>query len=365
MWNPVHALIAGLLILFCVRSSTAAEPWPALPLKDGTIEIPAQEWPLRPGPRQVRIHTHYPERDIRNVTPRSGIMLTLHYWGGQHCDGTAAPEVLADKLNVVAVCVNYLQSGRSDSIESPEPYDFGYLQALDVLRALWHVRSSLKSAGIAYDDSRLFCTGLSGGGNVTLMANKLAPRTFACVVALCGMNKLSDDIAYNLPGGSDLNARWSCNPQSSYFLSPAEQELRFIGNPVHLTEMRRLSSSCRVIVVHGTEDTLCPWADCVEMVELMTAAGLNVELHGVSPAKLDGKVFTGAGHAMGDSTQIVLKLAGGYLAPDSDVSLRRTGTSDFDLRDSVRYQTTGGEFVISYADGYPNGSFVPSRTAPR
>ncbi len=57
-------------------------------------------------------------------------MLTLHNWGGTDCVGTASPVVLARKLNVVAICVNYLQSGQVDSIQGPEPYDFGYLQDL-------------------------------------------------------------------------------------------------------------------------------------------------------------------------------------------------------------------------------------------
>lgn len=30
------------------------------------------------------------------------------------------------------------------------------------------------------------------------MANKLVPRTFACVVDMCGMKKLSDDVAFDL-----------------------------------------------------------------------------------------------------------------------------------------------------------------------
>ena len=38
---------------------------------------------------------------------------------------------------VVALCVNYLQSGRKEAINGQEPYDFGYLQALDALRALY------------------------------------------------------------------------------------------------------------------------------------------------------------------------------------------------------------------------------------
>ncbi|RLT11670.1 MAG: hypothetical protein DWI22_00780 [Planctomycetota bacterium] len=69
---------------------------------------------------------------------------------------------------------------------------------MDALRSLWHVRDALDKKHFAFADDRLFCTGGSGGGNVTLMANKLVPRTFACVVDMCGMKKLSDDVAFDL-----------------------------------------------------------------------------------------------------------------------------------------------------------------------
>ena len=158
-------------------SHLEAQEWPELPTRDGTVELAAQAWPMRSGPRSVRILVHFPGGDIQHVNADTGIMLTLHNWGGVDCAGTASPTILANELNVVAVCVNYLQSGPADSINGPEPYDFGYLQALDAVRALWHVREALHQKQIAFADDRLFCTGGSGGGHVTLMANKLAPRT--------------------------------------------------------------------------------------------------------------------------------------------------------------------------------------------
>ena len=173
-----RSLTFWLLALLVPVALLAAE-WPALPVKDAAAEIPAQEWPQRPGPRLVRALVHYPGGALDGVNAATGIMLTLHNWGGSDCVGTADPRVLAQRLNVVAVCVNYLQSGKADSIDAPDPYDFGYLQALDALRALWWVRDRLAAAGRPFADDRLFCTGGSGGGNVTLMANKLARRNAA------------------------------------------------------------------------------------------------------------------------------------------------------------------------------------------
>ncbi len=337
----------------------SSDHWPALPQMNSAVEIPAQSWPARPGPRRVRVLVHYPGGMQTNVNAQTGVMLTLHNWGGTDCAGTANPQVLADRLNVVAICVNYLQSGRQASIDDPEPYDFGYLQGLDALRALWYVCHGLEQANVAFDAGRMFCTGGSGGGNVTLMANKLALRTFACVVDMCGMAKLSDDIAYNVAGGSGLNARWSRDPTSPNYLSDDAQALRFVGHPGHLSQMKQLGTSSKVIVVHGTRDTTCPYPDAVEMVANMQAAKLDVEPHFLEDADLDGKVFTSTGHALGNRTEIVFRVAEKYLAPNGERSLRRTGPNDFQRADElVRYQTSRGSFVISYEDGYPVGRFV-------
>jgi hypothetical protein len=232
MRSLYRLLLTALIAARCVSQSSAADVWPQLPATNGAVEIPAQSWPQRMGPRTVKILIHYPGGKLAHVGDRTGIMLSLHNWGGTDCVGTADPQALADRLNVVGICVNYLESGPKDSIEGPEPYDYGYLQSLDSLRALWFVRSQLQERKIPFASGRLFATGGSGGGNVTLMANKLAPRTFACVVDVCGMKKLSADIAFNLPGGSGLNARWSRDPKSPSYLTPDEQDLRSLVIPI-------------------------------------------------------------------------------------------------------------------------------------
>jgi dienelactone hydrolase len=330
--------------------------WPELPKLDAAVTLPAQEWPQRPGPRFIKVLVHYPEGTLDSVNAETGLMLTLHNWGGTDCVGTADPVQLARRLNVVALCVNYLQSGKQDSIEKPEPYDFGYLQALDALRALYFAFDGLKQKGVPFAGGRIYATGGSGGGNVTPMANKLAPRTFACIVDMCGMAKLSDDIAFNLPGGSSLNARWSRDPQSPNYLSPDEQQLRFVGNLDHLLTMRRLGNRTQVVVVHGVDDATCPFADAQEMVDSLMDAGIGVEPRFIRKKDLDGTIFTSSGHPLGNRTQIVFQVGNPYLSPTKPVT--RTGPSDFERRDeAVRYRTTNGEFVISYKQGFPVGRF--------
>ena len=339
------------------RLANASGELPALPVRNDHVVIPTQPWPHHPGSRMVKILLHYPDGKLERVNEKTGIMLTLHNWGGEDCAGTANPNTLAKRLNVVAICVNYLQSGRKASIEDPEPYDCGYLQSLDALRALWFVMDSLNSAGRPFDDARIFCTGGSGGGNVTLMANKLAPRTFACIIDMCGMKKLSHDIAFNLPGGAGLNARWSRDPASPNYLSVDHQEIRFVGHPDHLVTMKRLGTSSKVIVVHGTGDNTCPFADAREMVDNMKSAKLDVEPHFLTKDDLDGSVFTSIGHGLGNRTEIVFRVAEEYLSTDSSQAIRRNGPSDFERREDIRFKTANGEFIISYKEGFPVGRF--------
>ena len=358
-------VIAALILVAPLAGSSGAEPsWPTLPAMDGAVELPAQEWPARPGERRVRVLVHYPQGTLESVGPRTGVMLTLHNWGGTDCVGTANPRRLAASLNVVALCVNYLQSGPKDSIEGPEPYDFGYLQALDSLRALWWTRDRLTAQGRPFANGRLFCTGGSGGGNVSLMANKLAPRTFACVVDLCGMKKLSDDIAFHLPGGSDLNARYRRDPSHPNYLAPDHQELRLLAHRGHLAQVKQLGSTAKVLVVHGREDVTCPFADAEEMVASMQRTGLDVEPHFIHRDQLDGVAFKSAGHSLGDRTEIVFKVAGDYLREGGPKSLERAGPSDFEQRGTVVFATANGQFAIDYSQGFPVGRFEPRPALP-
>jgi hypothetical protein len=347
--------------VLCFAHVTVAAP--ALPETSSVVNIPAQEWPLKPGPREVVVTIRYPGAGakIGDVNADTGLMLSLHNWGGTGSGGSADPSTLARKYNVVAIGVDYLQSGPQASIHDPEPYDFGWLQALDALRALYFVFDGLKTRGVAFDGSRIFATGGSGGGNVSLMANKLAPRTFAVVVDMCGMKKLSDDIAFNEPGGSSLNARYSRDPASPYHLTRDAQALRFLGLPAHLATMKRLGCTAKIITVHGSEDTTCPFTDAQEYATNMQSSGLDFTFVPVTKEMLDGKVFTSTGHPLGNRTAIVDQVAGRLLDPQSPDAVRRSGASDFERKEDVRYATENGEWVVSYALGFPEGRFEPAK----
>ncbi len=347
------------LAIVAASLGNAAADWPPLPDTSGEILVPAQSWPRQPGQRTVNVYIRYPGGAIANVRPSTGLMLSLHNWGGTGCIGTANPDVLANRYDVVAISVDYLQSGPyGDEGRAAAPYDFGYLQALDALRALSAVWHGLEERSIPFARGRSYVTGGSGGGNVTLMCNKLAPRTFACAIDVCGMAKLADDLAFGRPGRTHLNAGYSPDPEAPAYLNADAQALRFAGHPEHAAVMKRMGNACKLIVIHGLTDASCPVEDAKEMVTNLRAAGLDVEPHFITAADLDGKALTSTGHALGDRTLRVLKFADPYLTPGSPTTLVRTHPSDFERPDlPLRYDTPNGAYVISYASGYPVGRF--------
>ncbi|MBX3180825.1 MAG: DUF2920 family protein [Candidatus Hydrogenedentes bacterium] len=351
----------ALAVSMFVSLTAAADDraWPSLPETNATAALPAQDWAFQEGPRAITAYVYYPGGSLANVNEQTGLFLSLHNWGGTGARGTADPEFLANRYNVVAICVDYLQSGKYDNPTMP-PYDFGYLQALDAIRALYWVFDGLKQGGHAFHAGRVYATGGSGGGNVSQMANKLAPRTFAAIVDMCGMAKLSDDIAFGIEGGSSLNAGYSQDPESPEYLTPDAQALRDLGNPVHLKQMVDWGQETMIFVVHGTADDVCPFEDKRAVVRNMVAAGMPVTALFLEDAHLDGEVFKSTGHSLGDRTRIVAHMADAQLRPDSPDAAVRQGATDFERRETLCYTTPNGCWEISYAAGYPVGRFVPS-----
>ncbi|MCA9231262.1 MAG: DUF2920 family protein [Planctomycetales bacterium] len=302
-WHNVVAVLALILADTSARGATSA----ALPQQNARVEVPTQASPWFAEPRSVKVYLHYPGGSLENVNAKTGLMLSLHNWGGTHAVGTADPDALASRYNVVAICVDYLQSGQNWD-EGEAPYDCGYLQAIDALNALYFVFHGLQMAEIPFDSRRIYSAGGSGGGNVTLMVNKFAPRTFTCAVDMCGRARLNDDIAFGLPGGSKLNAGYSSDPSEKTYLSPDDQAIRNLGLPAHLEQMRALGNECHLIVVHGTTDEYNPVEDKRQMVENMEAAGLKVEAYFLTAEMLDGAAFKTTGHSLGDRTKSFSKL---------------------------------------------------------
>ncbi|MFH1477170.1 MAG: DUF2920 family protein [Verrucomicrobiota bacterium] len=325
---------------------------PSMSIQDEVL-IPAQDLAEVTG-RTVKVYIRYPEGRTNAVQASTGLMLSLHNWGGTGFTGAPDPEILAKRYNVVAIGVDYFQSGNQ---HANLPYDFGCYQACDALRGLYYVIQSLTNRGIAFDHTRIYVTGGSGGGNVSLMANKLAPHTFACVIDLSGMASLTDDIAFNLPGGSSLNARYSRDPNSPSFLSKGMQALRDPGNPAHLALAVKWGNAAKIVVVHGKDDSSCLCTDKQRVVGAMQKAGLDVTPHYLGKQEIDGAIIRDSGHSIGNRTELVERFAGTYLTPSSPKLCRLQGPTDFERRSIMEFPTSDGICTVSYAKGWPEITF--------
>jgi len=318
-----------------------------------TAEFEGQEYRLEPGRRQVFMYIREPSAGIGDNT---GIILLSHNWGGTWELTRPWCDVICDKFNLIAVSVNYLQSGwRAD--QTVIPYDHGLLQAGDLLRAVWHIRESLAAAGVVWNPRRCYAAGASGGGNVSQMANKLAPRSFACVIDLCGMACLSDRIAYGEAGR--LNALYSRDPASPYFLSPAMQEIRDLGNRAHLALQYAANPANQVVIVHGLDDDYCPVTDKIAVFRNMIAAGFRPEGHFITRNQVDGIVVTTTGHQVGDRAYVIAHFGKDYLAEHGEHILALREPDDFERGETVVYPVTGGEYRVDFSVGAPTVGFVP------
>ena len=321
-------------------------------------EFVAQEWPFEPGERKVKMHIEEPSNGINYNT---GMMLVLHNWGGRYNESQYVQwcKTFADRYNVVAASVNYLQSaGAEPKIVGEKPYDHGYLQAMDCLRALYHIQKQLKDAEVMFNPHRCYAMGGSGGGNVALMANKLAPHTFACIVDICGMPGLTDGIAFGAGEfGSHLNAGYSKDPESPAYLTKDMQEIRDPGHREHLQIQCEANPSNKVVIVHGLDDMSCPVAHKITIFRTMVETGFRPDGHFLTPWHVDGTAVKTTGHTGNDRQKVVERFADAYMMEDGKLALETPGKNDFERAEEVVFPTSGGRFVVDYSAGPPTIGF--------
>lgn len=312
------------------------------------IQIPGQEYRFRPGQREFTVYVRYPDKGVNDNT---GLMLLSHNWGGTWKYTAPWCDLLSNRFNLICLSVDYLQSGevKHDQV----PYDHGLLQAVDCLRALYVVQQELDSKKIKFNRRRIYAAGASGGGNVSLMVNKLAPASFACIIDLCGMPGLTDQIAYGI---GKLNAGYSKDPASPKYLSPAMQEIRDPGNPVHLAIQKKLNPGNKVVIVHGLDDQSCNPADKMLIASVMVRANFRPDTHFLTGNDVDGVIVRNTAHSLGNRPEIISKFGGNYIAEDGKFAALIQGKSDFDAQNEIVYPVTGGKYIISFK-GMPTVRF--------
>jgi poly(3-hydroxybutyrate) depolymerase len=317
----------------------------------------AQQWEHEPGERTVKMWIDEP---VAGVGESTGLMLCLHNWGGIYDQPIYKSwcRTFAERYNVVTVSVNYLQSGAEGASDTRDhAYDFGYLQAMDCIGALYHVREQLLAQGVVFDEHRVYSMGGSGGGNVTEMVCKLAPHTFACGVDICGMPGLIDAMAYGTGEGTHIDAGYSHDPDSPYHLTESMRRIRDFGDAEHCALLAAANPALKLVIVHGVDDASCPVVPKMKQFARMTGAGMDVDGRFLTEVDVDGYAVTTTGHPVGNRDRVVMKYADDYMLPEGRLAKRTEQENDFQRGGSFEYPTDNGRFVLNY-EGYPTVAFV-------
>jgi predicted peptidase len=227
---------------------------------------------------------------------------------------------------------------------------------MDVIGALYTVRGQIKAQGLEFNENRIYSMGGSGGGNVTQMAMKLAPHTFACGVDICGMPGLIDAIAFGTGDGTNLNAGYSRDPQSPAFLTKDMQEIRDFGNPLHCRILHAANPKLKIVIVHGAGDKTCPLLPKITQYRNMLESGISVDAHFITEFDVDGSIIKDTGHAVGNREQVVVKFADVYMKENGAFAKSLSAPNDFSRKGKVEYPTSNGKYIIDYSS-YPNISF--------
>jgi predicted esterase len=304
-----------------------------------------QEYEFEADPRQVTMYVKEPSKGINSNT---GLMLMLHNWGGTYKMTVPWCNALSDRYNVIAISVDYLQSGQSK--HDKVPYDHGLLQSMDCLRALYHVQKQLKAKSVSFNPRRVYSAGGSGGGNVSLMVNKLAPSTFSCIVDMCGMPGLTDDIAF---GRGNLNAGYSKDPESPKYLTPARQEICNPGYLPHLEQQQKLNPDNKVIIVHGQDDNTCSVIDKITIFQNMIKAKFRPEGNFITKVDLDGVILNSSGHSLGDRQAIIIKYADSYLKENGSLAASVKNPTNFEMANKVELPVSGGNYTVDFSSEAP------------
>lgn len=302
-----------------------------------------QEFFRRPGLRTVEMYIKEPPQGINENT---GIMMVSHNWGGTWKMCVPWCDVLSFKFNLICVSVNYLQSGGEWSAYCPT-YDHGVLQTGDCLRALYHVRNFLLEKGLHINFRRCYAAGASGGGNISQMLNKFAPRSFGCIIDLCGMAKLSRETALGL---ERLNAGYSEAPEAENYLSAAMQEIRDIGDPEHLKLQYAANKDAKIVIVHGLDDDACPCREKVQAFANMIKAGFQVDGYFITPVMVDDLILTTTGHQVGDRAYVIAKYGQPYMSEKGEFIKLAPEENDFVRKAPIIYPCTGGCYRIDYSE---------------
>lgn len=206
---------------------------------------------------------------------------------------------------------------------------FGLMPALDVLQVAAEVMRLRK-----INRRRIFLFGTSYGGYISLLAAKLAPRTFRLVVDNSGFSGPQDNML-NVYGLSSMTIRgikvrgqaeraFSPQPEDPAWFSPHREAIR------NLLESRHYSIPSDTLIhsYHSETDSVAPTARKRTLAILMSGVR-RYSLTVISNKALDGRVFKTSDHGMQASMRGMFERS--YRRWEQEAGVQAE-TTDFDLR---------------------------------
>jgi hypothetical protein len=388
--------------------------------REEIAEIPSPLFGRPDLPRTVRVFVKGPTGGVNSETR---ILVNLHGLGGRQNDISYKMfrRVISDELNTVVVGVNFLgtasyvhdqgfidrtvrpqvvmllaherskfqaiganmtvtlgpprfffipnaDAARVLSEADPTDYwDFGYGQALDVLRALhWLVEQLRLSYGIERPPP-IDVVSQSAGSQVAIMALKLAPRTFASVLDIGG---------YFIVGGSEpllvelLSNQFGHSDHAAHasFIYPGMPKMALVRRvPVpfadgltrrestladevsirvvtdHAAWITRTQLSGRFLSIGGAADLRMTNEGRDTFLGHLRKAGVDAELEVIGKDRVDGSIFSATEHEITRAPERVYRQYAAKLRKTSVTSVSDLGS------DSVyEFPTATGSWSMSF-----------------
>lgn len=201
-------------------------------------------------------------------------------------------------------------------------WDYGYLQAIDVLSTLHYLKNLLDEQKLTVNFSHVNLVGESAGSQVGAMCMKLAPLSFSSFLDISGaqMGLGQEDILHSLltdPYGTfgDKNPRGIQQTLSNgCILSyPQKNPLGFKGEQGHSKALLKDELTIRdvgaldeavkweidrvhVRSLHAINDHLIPATDKEKLINRYRTKGANAEIALITQENVDGSLFKDTSH---------------------------------------------------------------------
>lgn len=248
-----------------------------------------------------------------------------------------------------------------------EPFDFGFIQAVDCLAALKNFFDLASSMKIPLNPRRSFLYGVSMGGFIAQMCNKLAPSTFSVLGDIAGFVNISREritnglcmvnfgkVRFNVNYGN----YYSADENSPAFYDEGMFEIRNLLNADHLALMNRIGADQNIVMLHGIDDHVVPVTQKSLLFHNMLQAGHHCEFFLFYNEHVDGCLITETGHTIGDRPRLFEKYVGHYIDESSPHSKFTSYPNDFVQKNTLVYPVSNGKYVMDYGGDFPVICFV-------